>query len=357
MRKTLLSRWSIFAVIGFIAILSIGIVGLARADEQSDDAASDDQISISISPVTETFQIQSNKVYDGTMNVTNAGKIPFDFIVFSAPYSFSLSETTNDYSPNYTAENNYTQIARWVTVKDQAGNFVSAMKSDDESTLPTFTAAPGETIAIEYHINTPDNIPAGGQYAALFAQTIPPKTETSGISAAASLGMKIFGRSEEGEAIQSADITDMKISKTFETETDIEQNGQSVKQNVTIDRINGSGKVKNTGNLDFSARGVLKVTNIFGEIYYETPDNKAQVSIIPDSELPLSDAWEETPNFGLFRATWTITAGDSTESVEMVVFLVPPFVIVLAIIVLTILIIWIILMVRRRKERRSRFSV
>ena len=356
MRKTLLSRWSIFAVIGFIAILSIGIVGLARADEQSDDN-NDDKISISISPVTETFQLESNKVYDGTMDVTNAGKVPFDFVVFSAPYSFSLSEATDDYSPNYTTENNYTQIARWITIKDQAGNFVTAMKGDDEKNLPTFTAAPGETIKIEYHINTPDNIPAGGQYAALFAQTIPPKTETSGISAAASLGMKVFGRSEEGEAIQSADITDMQISKTFETETDVQQNGQTIKQNVTIDRINGSGKVKNTGNLDFSARGVLKVTNIFGEVYYETPEGKAQVSIIPDSELPLSDSWEETPSFGLFRASWTITAGEYSNSIEMVIFLVPPFVIVLTIILLTILIIWIIIMVRRRKERRSRFSV
>ena len=81
------------------------------------------------------------------------------------------------------------------------------------------------------------------------------------------------------------------------------------------------------------------------------------MSIIPDSEMRLSDEWEETPSFGLFRADYTVTAGEQTQSINMVMCLIPPFVIVLAIILLTIIIVSIILVVRRRKERRSRFTI
>ena len=73
----------------------------------------------------------------------------------------------------------------------------------------------------------------------------------------------------------------------------------------------------------------------------------------------VSDEWEESPNFGIYKVTWTVRvdADDKTETIEKVVFLVPPLVIILTIIVLTFIVIWIIMANRKRKERRSRLAV
>lgn len=339
---------------------SLGWAGLAWAEEAADTSnEDDDRISITISPVAQSFQLHSNSTYEGTLNVTNAGSQPFEFEVFSAPYSLTASEENDDYSPNYNSENNYTQIARWITIRDQTGNFVPSLKSDTENAAhPTFLAEPGQTIEVLFRVTTPENIPAGGQYAAIFAQTLPKESQESGINALASLGMKVFGRSEEGEAIQSAEINEFALKRTIEKEVEATaDDGSSSLKTTTLDHINGFARVKNTGNLDFSARGVLKVTNIFGEVYYETPENRGIVTIIPESELVVSDEWEETPSFGLYKATWTVTAGDESKMMEMLIFLMPPSAIIITIIVLTIVIIWIIMMVRKRRERRSRFAI
>ena len=359
MKEIFRKKWVIAATMALVAVLGVGSIGLAHADDEGNQSEEDKsgQISISISPVNKTFNLNSNSVYEGVMNVTNAGTEAFEFEVYSAPYSFALSNITNDYGPDYNSENTYTQLARWITIRDQAGNYVSSLKSDSEETRPTFSAAPGETVEVAYKITTPDNIPAGGQYAALFAQTKANPSEQSGINALANLGMKIFGRSEEGEAIQSAEIYNMELSRDITKTTEVEENGQTVEKETKVDHNNGHATIKNTGNLDFTARGVLKVTNIFGGVYYETPSEKAQVTIIPESELPISDEWTETPTFGIYKASWTVTAADASESVDMVIFMIPPYVVIIAIILLTIVIVWIIMMVRRRKERRSRFTI
>jgi hypothetical protein len=106
-----------------------------------------------------------------------------------------------------------------------------------------------------------------------------------------------------------------------------------------------------------NAIGKMKVDSIIGFSSYETPENRGKISVIPESELVVSDEWEESPNFGIYKVTWSVTAGDKTDTIEKVVFLIPPLVVVLTIIVLTFVIIWIIMLVRKRKEHRSRLAV
>ena len=75
------------------------------------------------------------------------------------------------------------------------------------------------------------------------------------------------------------------------------------------------------------------------------------------AELSVSDTWDETPYFGIFKATWTVTAAGQTETISQVIFLLPLPVIVIALLLLTIIIVWITIVVRKRKERRSKFAV
>ena len=133
---------------------------------------------------------------------------------------------------------------------------------------------------------------------------------------------------------------------------EIKSEGENVKN-----LINASAKVRNNGNVDFNASGVLKVEGIFGGAFYVTPSDRGRISVIPDAELVVSDSWEETPGFGLFRVTWTVTAGEETQTMERIMFINPMPFIIISIILLTIIIVWVTIVVRKRKERRSRLAV
>lgn len=292
--------------------------------------------SISISPVNKILQIEANSVYEDTFKVTNNGSSDMEFEVYASPYSYTYSEDDNEYKLGFNSENNYTQITRWITFKDSDGNFVEN---------PHFKASPGESVEVSYRISTPSSVPTGGQYAVLFAHTLTNTTTSSGIKTEASPGLVVYGRCSTGETISKSTISNLEISRTL------------TKGGETKNYINASAKVKNEGNVDFMASGKLVVEGLFGSVKYETPTNSGRISIIPDTELTVSDAWEETPIMGIFRVTWTVTApGAEAQSISQMIVILPLWMIIIIILVLTGLATWIIIMVRKRKERKSKFK-
>ena len=291
--------------------------------------------SISISPVNNILQLEPDTEYEDTFTITNNSEAEMKFEVYAAPYSYVHDDVQNIYKLGFNQENSYTQIVRWITFKNTAGNFVEKAE---------FTAEPNGSVEIVYHISTPASLPAGGQYAVLFAHTLSGATNANGIRTEASPGLVLYGRSN-GETILTSRISDLKINQTLKKGTDV--------KNI----INASAKVANGGNVDFMAAGAMKVQGIFGQVYYETPETRGRVSIIPETELSVSDQWEETPYFGFFRVTWMVSAAGQTEIIEQMVLILPPPILVGMILLLTVIVVWIIIMVRKRKERRSRFMV
>lgn len=324
--------------LAFIVALALGTLFCANTSAFAEEANNSAATSISISPVNKILQLSANSVYEDSFKVMNNGSSDMKFEVYAAPYAYSYSETDDSYQLGFNKENSYTQITRWVTFKDANGNWVERA---------TFVAKPGSFIDVQYKISTPASIPAGGQYAVLFAHTISGSTNTSGIKTEASPGLVVYGRAGGDTKIDS-EISDPQIRQTMKVDGEEKS------------LINGTTKVKNTGNVDFMASGTLRVTGIFGNVYYETPSDstRARISIIPETELAVSDSWDNTPYFGLFNVKWTVkVAGGKTETVEKMILLLPAPIVIVMILLLTIITIWIIIMVRKRKERRSRFMV
>lgn len=331
--KSFIKKISILAV-----AMLFGIVLTGSSVFADDEGSSAPATSISISPVSKIMQIAANSEYDDSFKVSNNGSSEMHFEVYAAPYAYTYSETDDSYRLGFNKENTYTQITRWITFKGEDGNYAAKA---------TFTAQPGESVEVSYKISTPESIPAGGQYAVLFAHTISKDSGSTGIKTEASPGLVVYGRAS-GETNASSEISDLSISDTMTVE------------NTEKKIINATGKVKNTGNVDFMASGKLKVTGIFGQVYYETPSSstKTRVSIIPEAELSVSDSWDETPFFGLFNAEWTVYGnGQTSETITKFIVILPPAIIITAILLLTIIIIWIIIIVRKRRERRSKFMV
>lgn len=308
--------------------------GAAYAEEE--DAAKSGGMSISISPVSKVLDLEADSVYEDSFKVTNNSKSSMDFEVYASPYSYTYSEEDSEYKLGFSNQSNYTQITRWITFKDITGNYVATTR---------FTAQPESSVEVSYRITTPASIPAGGQYAVLFAHTLSATTDASGIKTEASPGLVIYGRSK-GETLIAGSVSGSVLNQTIE------------KDGETLNIINASSKVKNEGNVDFMAQGVLKVEGIFGRVYYETPSSQGRISVIPETELAVSDMWEDTPYFGLFKASWTVmAAGKTEEPITKMILILPAPVLIFMILLLTIIIIWIIILIRKRKERRSRFMV
>lgn len=307
------------------------------ADEETEEKPAAPQgASISITPVSKVFQLASSSEYDASFKVNNMGDADMKIEVYSAPYAYVYSDEEDTYKLGFNTENNFTQMSRWIRIKDAEGNYVQK---------PTFTIPPHQELEVFYKVTTPASIPAGGQYAVIFAHTLTSVVSANGIKTEASPGLVVYGRSTEGETIISSSISNMEIKQTAETDEG------------TKNLFNGFAKVKNDGNVDFTATGVLKVEGILSGVHYETPSNMGRVSVIPDTELAISDKWEETPDFGIFKVTWTVTAGENTETVEKTIVLIPVYMILIMIMLLTFVIVWIIMMARKRKERRTRLAV
>lgn len=320
----------------FAAIAAIFIAIGCNANLGAYAFADDSGTRISITPVSNIISLSPSSTYDYSFRITNGGSGNMDFEVYAAPYSYTYSESDDEYRLGFAKENNYTQITRWISFQDKSGNYVEK---------PTFAAGPGETVEVFYRIETPSSLPAGGQYAVIFAHTLSGSLNASGIKTEASPGLIVYGRAT-GETIRTAEISNMNVSKDFVTK---EGNYES--------KINATSKIKNTGNVDFTATGSLTIRNIFGHTYYESDSTTTAISVIPETELSLSDQWDDTPFFGLFNVTWKVSAAGESQEVSSIILIMPISVIIIMLILLTIIIIWIIIIIRKRKERRSRFMV
>jgi len=296
-------------------------------------AYADDNISgVKISPPSNIVTLSPSMSDESTFTIENPNtSSAATYEIYAAPYSYSHSESEDNYLLGFSAENSYTQIVRWISFKDQSGNFVPKL---------TTTVDANSSKEITYRISTPSSIPNGGQYAVIFTQTV--NNGSEGIKTSARTGLVLYGRSL-GDSIKSAEISDVALTSSFMANGD----------------IHGTVRVKNTGNIDLDVKTTLKVQGIFGATYYE---NTKDTSVIPEIELKINTGWTDdegkniTPIIGLFKVTFktAINSLGKEETITNVTLIYPIWAIILSIILLTILIIWIIFLTKRHKERRSR---
>ena len=301
-------------------------VGQGQIQKVSPDAP---PILIQISPVSTQVVLEAGKSKEYTMTIRNSGSSDFNYHLYATPYFVS----DEDYNIDFSVESNRTQISRWV-------KFYQDDKLVDR---PVYSIKSGETQNVKYVVQTPENIPAGGQYAAIFAETdagssSKESTSGSGIRTASRVGMVVYGRTD-GETVEEGSITDFNIRSFI------------VEGNVFT-----TSKVKNSGNTDFEAEYTLRVNSILGAELY---NKKVSYNILPDTERRVNLEWADTPFMGIFKVYLKVSAPgeNGTREEEKLVIKFPIFMIILTILVLTAIIISIIMATRKRRERNARLAV
>lgn len=281
-----------------------------------------------ISPVATSVYIKAGNTQNYQFTIENVGEEAYKFKTYTAPYSV----TNEDYDADITTETNYSQITRWISFQDDSGSFVKE---------PIFKLEPGEKKTIIYRISVPDDIPEGGQYCVIFAESINEKENNKdnvsvGIESRSRVSLIVLGHGD-GDTNNIAEITDFSLTGFFTTK-----------------KIEGIVKVKNSGNTDFTAIYALNIKSIFGKTLYSTTDNFV---VLPQTERRFQTAWSDTPICGVYRVSFKVTALDKTEEQKRLIFIMPSFMIVIMLLLLTSIVVWATMVIRKRKERSSRLVV
>lgn len=310
-----------------IALSSILAAPTVYAEDDTSSEESKPAIWLQISPVSNKVVLVGGEDNDYSFTVSNIGSEDFGYHVYASPYSVS----DEDYNVSFSTENNRTQIARWIQFYKEDGSLTNEAH---------FNIKKGEKQTVRYRIAVPDSVPAGGQYATIFAESdeVEGDITSSGIKTVSRVGLIVYGHTD-GDTIDEAKITDFGF-KTF----------------MTSGNIVASSRVENNGNTDFEATYELDVQSLFGKQLFL---KSSSYNVLPDTARRVTTEWEETPMLGLYKVRYKVSAlnGEVTEEKTKIVIIMPIFIMILSIILLTLIIVWIIILVRKRKERKSRLLV
>lgn len=295
--------------------------------DQSLDSANSTSL-MKISPVSNRIILKAGQSLDYSMSVTNISEIGYKYTVYAAPYSV----VNEKYEEDFTNQSTRTQLSRWIKFYADDGSLVD--------TYDGFIEAGAEKI-INYRVSVPEDIPAGGQYAAIFTQTdssnMGTETNTTGINTVSRLAMLLYGRTN-GETNESAEIADYKLPYF-----------------LTSGPITASSLVRNTGNTDFLAKYSFSVKSITGADIC-TEENERVV--LPEETGRRSNfSCSDIGTMGIFKVTYKVEVPGQTKEETHLVIVLPVYMIIIAIILLTLLVAWIIILVRKRRERKSRLVV
>ncbi len=303
-------------LIGIICVVWLGFAGLAQ------NAKADECQNVSgalVSPISKNLSIEGGgaKIED-TFVVKNQSSSEGVFKIYVAPF-------TDDDTKDFTNENRFTQISRWIKFYDISGGVVD----DLEIRVPACA-----TREVRFMVDVPASIPDGGQYAVIFVENKNSGGANDVITSSSRVGMLIYARVSGGETIHDAKITDVFI----------EHNGS----------VNAGAVAANSGNIDENVSSTLVVRNFFGhEVYRKTNI----YSLLPgSSNRKISDAWEDLPYLGLFVVDYTIEVGGETTMISKTILLLPLPVMIVVALAAIIVIIGAISFIKKRLTRRRRLT-
>ena len=324
MKKRLISLFA--AALTLVSFAVLPVTNVFAVDENKP------AIWLQISPVAKRFKLDAGAEIIDKIKVDNIGSKKFKFRVYISPYSIS----NEAYEVSFENETKRTQISRWVM-------FNQNVDAKDESEKKwqkeaTFELEPNGRQEVEFKISVPKDIPAGGQYATVFAESVPEDSvSTTGVRTISRVGMLLYGNTS-GETVEKAELKNFSM-KTF----------------LSSGKISAEVDVSNGGNTDFSAVMTMKIDKIIGGTVAEI---SAPYQVIPDSpDRHAVIEWNDTPMFGIFKVKTTVTAIDQKIEQEKIVLVLPLFIIIIMLVLLTIIIIWLIILIKKRHAQKSRLIV
>lgn len=251
---------------------------------------------ITLSPAVSRPELKAGEVKQGKLTVINDGQTDYTFKLSAAPLSFEGEL----YNPNFTEINERTRAFEWVSFEKTTNQL-----------------AAGSRVEVNYTITVPQRAAPGGHYAVLFAETQPPE-DTVNVARKKRVGNLLY-MSVQGEVEESG------LLLTFEAPLW-----------QTSSPVSSMLRIKNEGNVHFTADYNVQYKNIFGKTHFEI---EKESLIMPGTTRQIPLIFEDTPYFGIFRVGGTVEFLDTTEQLptRYVVLLPYPLLIGIVVVVLAVL--------------------
>lgn len=252
--------------------------------------------------------------YSGKFTLENSGKQDFDYEVSFAPYTV----TNENYDPNYDTENQYTDIAKWISVDKKSGSVASGEKTD-----------------ISYIVKVPVDAHGGAQSGVIMITMLPGQKneENNAVQAVHRLGYLVFGN-VDGEITKTGKVLENKVPSFLFNPP-----------------IIGTSVVENTGNVYTAAKYSLQVFPLFSdeEVYTNEEDPESNI-VFPETKRYNEIRWDGAPHLGIFRVRQTVKIFDEESVTEKIVFLCPLWFLFIVLLLIFCIIFWLVSRVIRRKR-------
>lgn len=294
---------------GFLLALLIALFGVmpVSADGEKPDYR------LQISPVRLDLDLEPGTTSTGTFEVQNTGLKAYDFVLGVDPYSV----TDENYSIDSETRTAYTDIVDWITFSQNEGH-----------------VEPNQNQEITVTVTVPDDVPAGGQYAMIYAEMVrDDELESTGVAVNHRVALLVFSE-VEGNTRREGQVLETKIPTILFNPP-----------------ITATSLVENTGNVHATAYYTLQVFPLFGdEEVYTNEENPATLTILPETQRFNSISWDGAPQLGIFRVRETVTILDDTQTIEKIVFLCPIWFLFLILLIIFFVIFWLVSRARSRKS-------
>lgn len=268
-------------VLGVLFSLALSLVVGARASAET---------SLTVLPAANDVSLVPGTHLEYSIKVKNESSEKIECKIYATPYSV----LTDDNDIDVLNETKWSHIAKWITFIDDNG--------EEQPTL-TVSLEGNSDKTIRYLVTAPENnLPAGGQYAMIFAETTSSKSLRNGINAASRVGAMVYGETNI-DAVRSGDILDMSLSNF-----------------MVSGNISGNLKVKNTGNTNLMVTQELEVESLYDKVQTILNENTA---VFPERTKTIKQEWKDTPSFGIFKVTYNIYILGEKTSISGYVFIVP----------------------------------
>lgn len=216
--------------------------------------------SITMSPVGERLEVQPGQVVTKELTIVNDGQLPYEFIVYSRPYSIQNEQ----YDPDFTATPTNADAYKWV----RFGQTKYSIKA-------------GETIKVPYTINIPADALPGGHYGVVFAETQPAMQE----------GQNAVARKKRVGAILYVTVAG-----------EFTRAGQPLSVTVPFWQneapLHATIRSKNSGTTDFRTTMTMTVRDVFGNVKFK---ESKEYPLLPQTVREMRLEWAGAPWFGLFK--------------------------------------------------------
>ncbi len=283
---------------------------------------------VRVNPAEQKITLEPGTILTGGVKVQNIGRKAFTFRPLTAPYWVK----GDDYLPDFATETAYTKMHNWISFEQEE-----------------YHLEPGTEVEVPFRVRVPQDIPGGGQYAAIIFETRDSVDEQQSFQAVNRVASLLYAK-VKGETRESGQITSQSLPSFFL--------GKPISADITI---------HNDGNLDFPVTHTLSVNDFFtgrslldpmNDDPHEERPGYSYAVILPDTSRLNTLTWDGSPRFGLFRVRETASFLDREEVFERVVFVCPIWLLALVIFFIVLAVIWIILrIVSRKKKRHVKYTV